>query len=414
MIAEIMAVGTELLMGNIVNTNAQFIARRLTDMGIFVYYQTVVGDNAGRLKNALNLAFERADIVITTGGLGPTQDDLTKETGAEYFHKKLILDEKSLESIKCYFAKQGKTTNEGNKKQAYFPEGSMIIPNNHGTAPGCIIEENGKVMIMLPGPPSEVLPMFEEAIVPYLEKFQECTLVSKVLRVCGIGEGHMAEKINDLIMNENPTVAPYAKEGEVTLRITARAKNKDEGIKMVKTMEDKIREKLGDDVYGEGDTNSLEEVIGRMLIDNNITISTAESCTGGLLSGKLVNYPGISSVFLEGDVTYSNEAKMRNLNVKRETLDRYGAVSCETAVEMAEGIAKKTGTVIGISTTGIAGPAGGTAEKPVGLVYVGLYIDGKTKYKELHLTGDRQKIRSRAVMQSLDFLRRELNRYLKK
>lgn len=412
MIAEIMAVGTELLMGNIVNTNAQFIARRLTDMGIFVYYQTVVGDNAGRLKNALNLAFERADIVITTGGLGPTQDDLTKETGAEYFHKNLALDEESLKSIKCYFAKQGKITNEGNKKQAYFPEGSIIIPNNHGTAPGCIIEENGKVLIMLPGPPSEVLPMFEEAIAPYLEKHQECVLVSKVLRICGIGEGHMAEKINDLIMNENPTVAPYAKEGEVTLRITARSKNSIEGTKMVEQMEDKIREKLGEDVYGVGET-SLEEVIGKLLVDKNITISTAESCTGGLLSGKLVNYPGISSVFLEGDVTYSNEAKMRNLNVKKETLDKYGAVSKETAVEMAEGIAKKTGTMIGISTTGIAGPTGGTIEKPVGLVYVGLYIDGKTKYKELHLTGDRQKIRSRAVMQSLDFLRRELANYIK-
>ena len=412
MIAEIMAVGTELLMGNIVNTNAQFIARRLTDMGIFVYYQTVVGDNAGRLKDALNLAFERADIVITTGGLGPTQDDLTKETGAEYFHKNLVLDEESLKSIKCYFAKQGKNTNEGNKKQAYFPEGSIIIPNNHGTAPGCIIEENGKVLIMLPGPPSEVLPMFEEAIAPYLEKHQECVLVSKVLRICGIGEGHMAEKINDLIMNENPTVAPYAKEGEVTLRITARAKDKDEGIKMVGQMEDRIREQLGDDVYGEGET-SLEEVIGKILVDNNITISTAESCTGGLLSGKLVNYPGISSVFLEGDVTYSNEAKMRNLNVNKKTLDKYGAVSKETAVEMAEGIAKKTGTIIGISTTGIAGPTGGTSEKPVGLVYVGLYIDGKTKYKELHLTGDRQKVRSRAVMQSLDFLRRELANYIK-
>ena len=412
MIAEIMAVGTELLMGNIVNTNAQFIARRLTDMGIFVYYQTVVGDNAGRLKNALNLAFERADIVITTGGLGPTQDDLTKETGAEYFHKNLALDEESLKSIKCYFAKQGKTTNEGNKKQAYFPEGSIIIPNNHGTAPGCIIEENGKILIMLPGPPSEVLPMFEEAIAPYLEKHQECVLVSKVLRICGIGEGHMAEKINDLIMNENPTVAPYAKEGEVTLRITARSKNSIEGTKMVEQMEDRIREELGEDVYGVGET-SLEEVIGKMLVDNNITISTAESCTGGLLSGKLVNYPGISSVFLEGDVTYSNEAKMRNLNVKKETLDKYGAVSKETAVEMAEGIAQKTGTIIGISTTGIAGPTGGTSEKPVGLVYVGLYIDGKTKYKELHLTGDRQKIRSRAVMQSLDFLRRELANYIK-
>lgn len=406
--AEIVAVGTELLLGDIVNTDAQYIAKRLADIGIGVYHQSVVGDNVERLKEDLRLAFNRSDMIITTGGLGPTKDDLTKETGAEFFNKKLILHEPSLNRITEYFNKLNRPLNAGNKKQAYFPEGSIILQNNHGTAPGCIIEENGKILIILPGPPREMKPMFEDYVLPYLKKFQKSVLVSKVLRICGIGEGHMAEAIEDIIDNQtNPTVAPYAKEGEVTLRITASADTVEEAETLIIPVETEIRKRLGNNIYGTGDT-SLEAVVGEMLVSKNLTISTAESCTGGLIAGKLINYPGISSVFMDGAVTYSNEAKTHRLGVKKETLDKCGAVSEETAREMAEGIAKTSGTDIGISVTGIAGPGGGTPEKPVGLVYIGLYIKGKIKVKKLNCPGDRQMVRNRVVMNSLDFLRREL------
>lgn len=411
--AEILAVGTELLLGDILNTNAQYLSRRLADLGINVYYQTVVGDNPERLKNAYRIAFDRADIVITTGGLGPTKDDLTKEIGAEFFNKKLIPHEESLKKIEDFFKKLNRTFTEGNKKQGYFPEGAYILTNDHGTAPGCIINENGKMLIMLPGPPFEMVPMFENYAVPYLEKFQEHVLVSKVLRICGIGEGHMADKISDIIDNQtNPTVAPYAKQGEVTLRITARGNTRAEAEKLIEPVEKEIRERLGDDIYGEGET-SLESIVGDMLVNNNLPISTAESCTGGLLAGRLVNYPGVSSVFMEGVVAYSNESKIRLLGVKKETLEKFGAVSRETAAEMAKGIAETSGTRIGISTTGIAGPTGGTDEKPVGLVYIGLYIDGVVKTKEFHFPGDRQKVRDRTVVNALDWLRREVKEYIR-
>jgi len=406
--AEILAVGTELLLGDIVNTNGQYIAKRLADMGIFVYHQSVVGDNVERLKEAYKLAFNRADLVIATGGLGPTKDDLTKETAAEFFERNLILHEESLEFIKSYFEKMNRTLNEGNRKQAYLPEGAKVLPNDNGTAPGCVIEEDSKILILLPGPPKEMIPMFEKQVVPYLLKFQEGVLESKVLRILGIGEGHMAEKISDIIDNQaNPTVAPYAKEGEVTLRITAKGETKEKADELIEPVEKAIRERLGEDIYGEGES-TIEEVVAEILINRGLTIATAESCTGGLLAGKLINYPGISSVFIEGAITYSNEAKMARLNVNKETLDAFGAVSKETAAEMAQGIAMSAGTDIGISVTGIAGPGGGTEEKPVGLVYIGLCINGEVKTKELRLSGDRQKVRNRTVMNALDFLRREL------
>lgn len=406
--AEIIAVGTELLLGDIINTNAQYIARRLANLGIDVFHQSVVGDNVSRLKEELSLAFSRSDMVITTGGLGPTKDDLTKETGAEFFNKKLVLHEESLNRIKEYFNKLNRTVNEGNMKQAYFPEGATILQNNHGTAPGSIIEDNGKILVVLPGPPREMKPMFEDYVVPYLKKYQKSILFSKVLRICGIGEGHMAEQISDIIDNGiNPTVAPYAKEGEVTLRITASASTEGEAENLIAPMEKEIRKRLGVNVYGTGDT-TLEAVVGELLISKSLTIAVAESCTGGLLAGRLVNYPGISEVLLEGAVTYSNDAKMKRLGVKKETLEAHGAVSEETAAEMAEGIALAAGTRIGLSTTGIAGPGGGSPEKPVGLVYIGLYIDVKVTVKRLNCPGDRQAVRNRTVVSALDLLRREI------
>lgn len=407
--AEILCVGTEILLGDILNTNAQFLSQELANLGFSVYHQAVIGDNVNRLKSELKLAIERADIVITTGGLGPTKDDLTKETASEYFGKRLVFHKESYESIEKFFNKLGVPISENNKKQAYFPEGSTILKNDHGTAPGCIIDENNKIVIMLPGPPREVIPMFKNYVVPYLKSYQEGVLVSKVLRVSGIGEGSAAEMLQDIMDKQtNPTIAPYAKDNEVTFRITAKADTEGEALKLIEPMEKEIRERLKENVYGVGDT-TLEDTLGKLLIDNKLTISTAESCTGGLLAGRLINYPGISEAFMEGAVTYTNEAKMRRLGVKKETLDKYGAVSEETALEMAEGIAKTSGTDIGISTTGIAGPGGGTEEKPVGLVYVGLYIRGEVKARKLNIPGDRQRVRNRVVNTAIDWIRREIN-----
>lgn len=407
--AEILCVGTELLLGDIVNTNAQYLSKRLADLGISVYHQSVVGDNSERLKKEFQESFSRANIVITTGGLGPTPDDLTKETGAEYFNKELVLHKDTLNKLKSHFIRTGKGELKGNNiKQAYFPKDSLILPNDHGTAPGCAIEEDGKLLIVLPGPPREMKPMFENSVVPLLKKYSKEILHSKVLRICGIGEGVMAEQISDIINSStNPTVAPYAKEWEVILRITAKSDTEENANKLIIPVENEIRRRLGMHIYGEGET-SLEAVLAELLIKNNLTISTAESCTGGLIASKLVNYPGISSVFIEGAVTYSNDAKARRLGVKKETLELFGAVSEETAKEMAEGIAKTSETNIGISTTGIAGPDGGTDEKPIGLVYIGLYINGVAKVKKCTFTGNREMIRRRTTIAALDWLRREL------
>jgi len=406
--AEILAVGTEILLGDIVNTNAQYIARRLADMGIFVYNQSVVGDNPERMKEAYKLAFSRVDLVIATGGLGPTKDDLTKEMAAEYFNKRLFVDEDSLSKIETNFICLKRPMTENNRKQAYFPEGSVILKNDNGTAPGCVINEDGKILILLPGPPREMVPMFEKQVVPYLSHFQDGVLVSRVLRVLGLGESLMEDMVKDLMDEQtNPTIAPYAKDGESILRLTAKAENPAEAEKLIEPVEKQIRQRLGMNIYGIDDT-TIEDTVAAMLIEKGMTIAAAESCTGGLLSGKLINYPGVSSAFMEGAVTYSNESKMRRLGVKEETLEKYGAVSPEVAEEMAQGIAKASGTDIGISTTGIAGPDGGTDEKPVGLVYIGLYIKGAVKSKKLNLWGNRQDIRNRTVIQVLDWLRREL------
>ncbi|CCJ34661.1 competence/damage-inducible protein A [Caloramator australicus] len=393
MIAEIISIGTELLLGDIVNTNAQYIARRLKDLGIFVYYQTVVGDNEKRLMDAFEIAFKRSDIVITTGGLGPTQDDLSKEVAAKYFNKNLILDEETFRSVEEYFSKRKLQLTEGIKKQALIIEGAKALKNDYGTAPGIYFEENGKVLIMMPGPPKEMIPLFENRVVPILLRYTDNILMSKVLRIAGIGESFVEDRIKDLIeVQTNPTIAPYVKDGEVTLRITAKAKDEREAIELIEPVVKEINERLEGYVYGEGDT-SLEEVLGTLLLKHNLKIAIAESCTGGMLTSRLVNFPGISASLVEGLVTYSNESKMKRLNVSEETLKSFGAVSKECAIEMARGVALTSNSDIGISSTGIAGPLGGTEQKPVGLVYLGLYFNGKEKYKELRLSGDRQRIR---------------------
>ncbi|WP_115640192.1 competence/damage-inducible protein A [Clostridium putrefaciens] len=409
--AEIIAVGTELLLGDILNTNAQFLSKQLAMLGIEVYHQTVIGDNGERLLEAFDEAFKRCDVVITSGGLGPTKDDITKEMASKYFGKELTLNEEELKNIEQYFNKTGKKMTENNRKQAYFPKNDIILKNNNGTAPGAIMKgENGGIIIVLPGPPKELIPMFKESVVPYLKNTTDSTLYSKIIRLFGIGESTMEDEIKDILESQtNPTVAPYAKESDLILRITSKAKDEKEAKKLIEPLEKQITQRLAKYIYGTNE-DTLESVVGEKLIKENLTIASAESCTGGMLSSKLVNVPSISKVFIEGAVTYSNQSKMGRLSVKKETLEKYGAVSKETAIEMAEGIAKSARTDIGISTTGIAGPEGGTSEKPVGLVYIGLYIKGNTLVKELNIKGSRERVRTRATMEALNFLRLELNK----
>ncbi|MCX7711062.1 MAG: competence/damage-inducible protein A [Clostridia bacterium] len=404
--AEILAVGTELLMGQIANTNAQYISKRMNDIGINIYFHSVVGDNPARLKDSLDIALKRSDAVIMTGGLGPTQDDLTKETVAQIMGRKLVLHEESLEKIKGFFQRINRPMAQNNVKQAYLPEDSIIIPNNNGTAPGCIIENGGKVIIMLPGPPSEMRPMLEDTVIPYFESKSPYKLVSKYIRIFGIGESSMEEKIIDLIEKQtNPTIAPYAKEGEVTLRVTARYEKDKENDDLITPVIEEIKSRLGDTVYSLENKN-LEEVVGELLINKNVSISFAESCTGGLVSSKLTNIAGISQVFNRSVVSYSNQAKMENLGVKKETLEKFGAVSKETAVEMAAGIRNAADTDIGVSITGIAGPGGGTDEKPVGLVYIALADKSGVRHKELRLWGNRERIRNVTCLHVFDMIRR--------
>lgn len=405
---EILSVGTELLLGDILNTNAQYLAKELAGMGLSVFYQTVVGDNPERLFNAYKIAFGRADVVITTGGLGPTDDDLTKEIAAKYFEKELVLDDYSLQKLENMFKSMNRPITKNNYKQVYFPVGSIILKNDNGTAPGCFISENGKMLFMIPGPPKEAIPMFQNEIVPILIKKSDGILFSKTLRISGIGESSLEDMIKDILDEQtNPSLALYAKTFEVHLRITAKADTKeDANILMLPTIE-KLYDRLGENIYGE-DLNSLELVVVNKIIEKGFTVSCAESCTGGKLSSKFVSCAGVSKIFLEAAITYSNEAKINRLDVKKETLDKYGAVSKETAIEMAIGIAKSSSSNIGISTTGIAGPGAGTVEKPVGLVYIGLYINGETFVQECRFLGDREKIRSRATTSALDFIRRQL------
>ncbi|MFR3566537.1 MAG: competence/damage-inducible protein A [Paraclostridium sordellii] len=406
--AEIITVGTEILLGDIVNTNSQFLAKELASLGLDVYYQSTVGDNKSRLMDTLNESLDRSDIIITTGGLGPTNDDITKEVAAKCFNQELVFYDDIWKDIKQYFEKIGVEPTENNKKQAYFPKDCIILNNSNGTAPGAILKKENKMIIVLPGPPKEMIPMFNNELKKHLENLTNYKLISRTLRFFGIGESELEDKLSDIINNQtNPTIAPYAKEGEVTLRITAKSYTRDDADDLIDEVENKIKTVVGKYLYGYGET-TLEETVAKLLVEKNLTIAVSESCTGGMVSSTLIDYPGISQVFMEGCVTYSNEAKMSRLGVKKETLDSFGAVSTETAIEMAKGVAMNLKTNVGLSTTGIAGPGGGTTEKPVGLVYIGLYINGKIKVKKFNLAGSREKIRVKATKEALNFLRLEL------
>lgn len=406
---EILSVGTELLLGSIVNTNAQYLSRRLSELGFNVYYTTVVGDNPDRLKAALELAAGRADAVITTGGLGPTVDDLTKETIAEYCGKKCVLDEESRQRIIDRFSKNHTEIPENNFKQAEMPEGCIILKNNNGTAPGAIIENENCTFIMLPGPPSEMKLMFDESVIPYLKKFSDGVIRSRSIRVFGLGESKVDEMLDDLMnKSHNPTVAPYAKIGQVELRITAKSDTVENAKAMLAPMEQKIRDVLGDRVYGTGIDNSLENVVVELLRENGLTAATAESCTGGMIAEKITRIPGSSECFGCGYVTYSNEQKMRLLGVKKETLEKYGAVSEQTALEMSRGARETSGADIAAAVTGIAGPGGGSEEKPVGLVYISICTKDVHKAFKYNFAGNREMVRERTSLYALDLIRRSV------
>lgn len=407
--AEIISVGTELLLGAVVNSDTAIVAKALSGLGIDLMHTCVVGDNPQRLREAVEAAIARSDLLIMTGGLGPTTDDLTKETTAAAAGKRLVLHQESLERIQNYFNE--KQVSENQAKQAWLPEGCTVLQNDNGTAPGCAFQaENGCTIIMLPGPPSELAPMLHNYAVPYLAKSQEYTIVSHNVHIYGRGEAPVAQMMNDLMDGQNPTLAPYANEGECYLRVTAKAHTREEADRLCQPLIDEIKRRLGNFVYSV-DVDSLEELVVRELAAQGKTLATAESCTGGLLSKRLTDVSGSSAVFHMGVVTYANEAKEALLGVPHDVLEKHGAVSEETARAMAEGIVRRSGGDLGIGITGIAGPEGGTAEKPVGLIYIAL-SDGQntwvTKRAPIGRTKSRAWHRHCAASQALDMVRRYL------
>ncbi len=407
MTAEIISVGTELLLGQILNSDAQYLARELSALGFNLYHQVTVGDNMDRLCECLKTALERSDVVLLSGGLGPTEDDMTKEAVAKVFGLEMELDEASKSEIKCFFASRHYEMTPNNLRQAMFPKGGIVMPNAKGTAPGCIVEQDGKASIVLPGPPHELTDMFEKQARPYLMKLSDSKIVSRVVRVFGMGESSVEHRVRDLMDGANPTLAPYASVGEVTLRLTAKVGPNEDASALLDPLTNELLARLGDLVYSTNDER-LEYLAVRLLRESGKTLALAESCTGGLVASMITDVPGASEALLEGVVTYSNAAKIRRLGVKAETLERFGAVSEQTAREMAEGAKDSAGADFALALTGIAGPGGGTDEKPVGLVYAALAGGGETFVKKLQLGGERRRIRTMSALHALDMLRRRL------
>lgn len=406
--AELIAVGSELLLGSIANTDAQLLSRELSALGINVYYHSVVGDNPGRLRQAVEIAKRRADVIITTGGLGPTCDDLTKNILAECFGKKLVYNEEAARRMEAYFSRMNRPMTENNYQQAYLPEGATPFQNDWGTAPGCGFESDGIRVIMLPGPPSECGPMFRCRAVPFLRDWTEGVIVNRSLRLVGIGESAVEARLRER-MNamRNPTLAPYAKEGEVELRITAKANDETAARALISPVEKEIRQVFGPLIYG-SDVSSLEEVCLILLKEKGHTLSTAESCTGGLIAKRLTDLPGASAVFRGGAVSYWSEVKHTVLGVSQELLAQYGAVSEPVARAMAEGVRKLIGSDWAVSATGVAGPGPDDRGNPEGLCYVALAGEGVSYVREVRTGGPRGRARQVAANHALDLLRRQL------
>ncbi|MDO4548593.1 MAG: competence/damage-inducible protein A [Clostridia bacterium] len=407
MICEILSVGTELLMGQIANTDAQYISKRLSELGINVYRHTTVGDNPDRVKLALNEALGRSDLVITTGGLGPTEDDLTKEMVAEYFGLKSVLHQPSYDALMARMTRlhPDKPVTANNLKQAYFPEGARIMPNLCGTAPGCIVTHSGKSVAVLPGPPREMRDMFDRELAPFLSEKTGIVIHSRFLRIFGVGESRVETILLDLFHLGQPTLALYCGVGEVQARITAALAKGEDPAPVLDPVEAEIRNRLGDAVYGEGSDSTLESTIVKELTRLEKTVCFAESCTGGMLASMIVNCPGASKVLNESYITYSNESKRRLTGVASDTLSRFGAVSERCAIEMAQGARVRSASDYGVSVTGVAGPDGGSEDKPVGTVYIAISTAKNTTARKYEFIGDRAWIRKLCCAHALNELR---------
>lgn len=410
--AEIIGVGTELLLGNTINTDARDISEGLSELGINVYFHTVVGDNPERLRGAVSIAKSRADIIITTGGLGPTYDDLTKQVLAECFGKKLIRDEETVASIREYFDRYRTHTDkempENNLQQAMLPEGCTVLRNDRGTAPGCAFESEGTHVIMLPGPPNECRSMFKNCVVPYLKDLSDSEIVSHTIHIFGRGESSVELQLRDMMEGmTNPTLAPYAKSGEVMLRLTAKAATRSEAEALMTPVLEAVKRELGDVIYAI-DGLSLEDTVLKLLAGANRTLATAESCTGGMMSKRLTDIPGASKSYLGGATVYSNHAKRVFLAVDEGLIDEFGAVSEPVARAMAEGVAEKLGADIGIGITGIAGPGADGSGKRIGTVFLAMRTPERVYCRELYLGNDRFRNRLMAVNYAFDTVRRYL------
>ncbi len=410
--AEIIAVGTEILLGQIVDTNTRLVGQVLADLGIDVYYQTVVGDNEVRMRAAIDLAAKRSDLVILTGGLGPTKDDLTKQVVAAYLGKQLVEDEAAMLKIKRHFEISQRKMTANNRLQALYIEGSKPLANETGLAVGDFYQaEQGPDFMLLPGPPSELRPMLFKVALPLLKQAyrQDQILSSRVLRFFGIGESQLASQLDDLIENQtNPTIAPYAKDNEVTLRLTASAKDEQEAQVLLDGLESKIAKRCGQYLYGYGDDNSLAQVVMTKLREKHLTITAAESLTGGQLQAALTSIPGASQAFMGGFVTYANYAKEKLLAIPAEVIDKHGSVSEQTAILMAEQAKQKLGADVGVSLTGVAGPDS-LEGQPVGTVWIGIAYRNKAGYaQKFHFPRQRKYVQARAVLTALDLVRKEL------
>ena len=406
--AEIIAVGTEILLGQIANTDARFLSEELAALGIDVYYHTVVGDNKLRVEEAFAAARSRSQLIIFTGGLGPTADDLTKETVAGAMGLELRLDEAWLKKLEAFYASLNRPMPRQNVKQALIPEGGRLLYNDNGTAPGIYVEREPWTVILLPGPPRELIPMFRDRVAPLLQdKMGGVTIRSRVVKIIGMGESAVEEQVADLVQQQNPTVAPLAHNFEVHLRITAKGNRGEETGALLSQVDAELVRRLGPYIYGR-DQDTLEKVVGRLLAEKGMTLAVAESCTGGRLGDLITNVPGSSRYFLGGVAAYSNEVKEKVLGVKNPLLEEQGAVSRGVAQAMASGVRRLLGADFGLGVTGVAGPDGGTAAKPVGLVYIALAGEGFCRCREFFFHGKREAVKGRSAAAALNLLRQEL------
>lgn len=403
---ELISVGTELLTGDVLNTNVMFLSKELSVGGFSVLYHTTVGDNPNRLREVVEKALSRSDLLITTGGLGPTQDDLTKETIAEIFGMEMELVPSIEAKLKDFFKRRGTEMTENNLRQAYVPKGAVMLENRRGTAPGIMIQKDKKTVIMLPGPPHEMMGMYEDCVETVLNELKNQKVISRYYMITGIGESMVEDMILDIVdRQDNPTIATYAKIGEVMIRLTANGQDETKINQLLDKYEQVIESRFGEHIFAHSQ-DSLETVVGKMLIEKKLTVAFAESCTGGLVAAKMAAIPGISAALKMGLVTYSNEAKMQLLHVKKETLDQYGAVSEQTCREMCENLRTLSNCDITASVTGIAGPGGGSSEKPVGLVYVGVCYNGKTTIEKFLFDDSRTVVQQRTANKVFHMIRK--------